>query len=110
MLIGAVLVAPVVLLSGGASRGKLCAHTLLYQGRRYIARPVAPDEVVEAVAIGVGVESGCGASPANVDLRSLVDVKPAAAVGLPADQSSIYVRRGLCPVSSARDLIACLKH
>jgi hypothetical protein len=108
LVIGAVLVAPVVLLSGGTSAPP-CAHTLLYQGRRYVARPVAPDATVEAVAIGVGVESGCGASPSNVDLRSLVGVKPAAAVGLPADDSSIYVRRGLCPASSARDLVACLR-
>ena len=107
-MIAAVLVAPVVLSSGG-SAAKPCAGSLLYQGRRYVARPAGTAHVVQAIAIGVGVTSGCGASPANVDLRSLAGVKPSVAVGLPADQSSIYVRRGVCAAASPAELLGCLR-
>jgi carbon-monoxide dehydrogenase medium subunit len=64
--------------------------------------------VVEGVAIGVGVTSGCGASPSNINIRSLVGVKPTAAVGLPGDASAIYVRRGVCSQASARELLGCV--
>jgi hypothetical protein len=108
LIIAAALVAPVVL-RGGGSRAKACAHTLLYQGRQYVARQVGPKQAVQAIAVGVGVTSGCGASPSNVDLRSLAGVKPTDAVALAADQSSIYVRRGLCSASSSRELLGCLR-
>jgi hypothetical protein len=42
-------------------------------------------------------------------VRSLVGVKPAAAIGLAADQASLYVRNGLCAQSSPHTLLACLK-
>jgi hypothetical protein len=109
LVIATVLVAPVVLLSGsGARHAKPCAQPLRYQGREYLARPVAPARVVEGVAIGIGVTSGCGVSASNIDIRSLLGVKPTAAVGLAADQSSIYVRRGVCLRSSPRELLGCL--
>jgi hypothetical protein len=109
LIILGVLVAPVVILTNGSTGGKACSLALLYQGRRYVARPVASASVVEGVAIGIGVTSGCGTAPANIGVRSLVGVKPAAAIGLAADQSSIYVQKGFCMQSSPRALLACLK-
>jgi hypothetical protein len=109
LIILGVLVAPVVILTNGSTGGKACSLALLYQGRRYVARPVASASVVEGVAIGIGVTSGCGTAPANIGVRSLVGVKPAAAIGLAADQSSIYVQKGFCMRSSPRALLACLK-
>jgi hypothetical protein len=109
VIILAVLVAPVVILTNGPTGGKQCSLTLLYQGRQYVARPVTSTSVVEGVAIGIGVTSGCGTTPTNIGVRSLVGVKPAAAIGLAADQSSIYVRNGLCAKTSSRKLLACLE-
>jgi hypothetical protein len=105
VVVAAALVAPVVLSGGGSS--PRCAATLLYAGRSYTARPVAG--AVQAIAVGVGVVRGCGAGPSNVDVRSLVGVQPAVAVGLSGDQSSVYVRRGTCPSTPARSLLACLR-
>jgi hypothetical protein len=108
VLIAAALVAPVVLMTGnGNSPAKACAETLLYQRHEYVARSVSRG-VVEGVAIGVGVTRGCGAMPANINIRSLVGVKPTAAVGLPGDASAIYVRRGVCSQASARKLLGCV--
>ena len=109
MIILGVLVAPVVILTNGSTDGKQCSLSLLYKGRKYVARPVVSASVVEGVAIGIGVTSGCGSAPTNIGVRSLLGVKPAAAIGLAADQSSIYVRRGLCTGASPQRLLACLK-
>jgi hypothetical protein len=108
LVILGVLVAPVVILTNG-SGGKQCSLSLLYKGQRYAARPVASASVVEGVAIGIGVTSGCGTAPANIGVRSLVGVKPAAAIGLAADQASIYVQDGLCAKAPPGGLLACLK-
>ena len=108
VVIAVVLVTPVVLLTGG-SGAKSCTRSLRYRGHQYVARRVAPRDVVEAIAIGVGVASGCGISSANVDLRSLAGVRPALAVALAADQSTIYVRRGVCPGTPARALLRCVR-
>ena len=109
LVILGVLVAPVVILTNGSTGGKQCSLSLLYKGQRYAARAVASASVVEGVAIGIGVTSGCGTAPANIGVRTLVGVKPAAAIGLAADQASIYVRDGLCAHSSPGGLLACLK-
>jgi hypothetical protein len=110
LIILGVLVAPIVILTGGSTGGKQCSLSLLYKGRPYIARPVSSASVVEGVAIGIGVTSGCGTAPANIGVRSLVGVQPSAAIGLAADQASIYVRSGLCVRSSPRSLLRCLKN
>jgi hypothetical protein len=108
LVIAAALVAPVVLMTGrGTSGSKPCAETLFYGRHEYVARPVTPG-VVEGVAIGVGVTSGCGAAPSNINIRSLVGVKPTAAVGLPGDASAIYVRRGVCSQAVAGALLGCV--
>ena len=108
VVIAAALVAPVVIMTGrGTSGAKPCAETLLYERQEYVARPVTPD-VVEGVAIGVGVTSGCGASPSNINVRSLVGVKATAAVGLPGVASAIYVRRGVCTQVRASGLLGCV--
>jgi hypothetical protein len=108
VVIAAALVAPVVLMTGrGTSGSKPCAETLLYERHEFVARPVTP-AVVEGVAIGVGVTSGCGAAPSNINVRSLVGVKPTAAVGLPGDASAIYVRRGVCSQAAAHELLGCV--
>ena len=105
LVIAGGLVTPVVLRSGGT---KTCTRTLLYKGRRYVARQIPANQVVEAIAIGVGVVRGCGETPANVDLRSLTGVRPLEAVGVTGDESSIYVRAGVCRATSAQ-LVACLQ-
>jgi hypothetical protein len=85
------------------------ARLLLVNAQAWLSGRVGPKQVVQAIAVGVGVTSGCGASPSNVDLRSLAGVKSTDAVALAADQSSIYVRRGVRSASSSRELLGCLK-
>jgi hypothetical protein len=108
LVLAAALAAPIVLHSGGSGK-KGCPRVLVYRGRRYVARPVPSTQVVQAIAIGVGLARGCDAPPSNVDLRSLPGIKPTAAVGLAGDQSSVYVRRGVCSASSSRKLMRCLR-
>ena len=105
-VLAAVLVAPVVLLGTGPAKQGSCSPTILYQGRRYAARPTG--RVVEAIAVGVGVASGCG-KPANVDLRSVAGVDVALAVALASDPSTAYVRRGRCPRLVGAALLRCLQ-
>jgi hypothetical protein len=105
VVIAAALVAPVVLSSGGG--GKPCAATLVYGGRTYVAREAGG--FVQAIAIGVAVAHGCGAPPANVDVRSLAGVPASRAIGISTDQSSVYVRRGVCAQASSTALLDCLK-
>lgn len=108
VVIAAALVAPVVLMTGRGSSGtKPCAEILRYERHEYLARSVTAG-VVEGVAIGVGITSGCGTTPSNINIRSLRGVKPTAAVGLPGDASAIYVRRGVCSQASARELLGCV--
>jgi hypothetical protein len=106
VVIAAVLVAPVVLLGTGPKR-KACSTTILYRGRHYDAR--SSGRVVEAIALGVGVASGCGTKPANVDLRTVQDVSAARAIALASDSSTVYVRRGVCPGKEHDALLACLR-
>jgi hypothetical protein len=105
-VIAAVLVAPVVLLGTGAKH-PACSTTVAYRGQRYVARTTG--RVVEAIAVGVGVASGCGAKPANVDLRSVQGVSATRAVALASDSSTVYVRRGVCPGKERDALLRCLK-
>jgi len=105
-LIAAVLVAPVVLLGTGAKHAP-CSTTILYRGRHYVARPTG--RVVEAIAVGVGVASGCGTKPANVDLRSVQGVSADRAVALASDPATVYVRRGVCPGEEREALLVCLR-
>ena len=51
----------------------------------------------------------CGVPAANVDLRSLIGIEPATAVSIAGDQSSVYVRRGICAAASSGTLVACLR-
>jgi hypothetical protein len=106
IVIGAVLVAPVVL--SGGSGGKPCAASLLFRGHRYVAREAAG--FVQAIAVGVGVVHGCGVTATNVDVRSLAGVPPSRAIGVSTDQSSVYVRPGMCAGVAANALLGCLKH
>jgi len=107
LVLGGVLVAPVVLIGSGPSKGGSCRTTIRYQGRAYVARDTG--RVVEAIAVGVGVASGCGAKPANVDLRTVAGVKAAQAVALASDPSTVYVRRGVCPRLARAALLRCLR-
>src|SRR5262245_19082563 len=106
LVIGAVLVAPVVLLGTGPSH-PACSARILYRGHRYVARPTG--RVVEAIAVGVGVASGCGTKPANVDLRTVQGVSVSRAVALASDSSTVYVRRGVCPGKENGALLTCLR-
>jgi hypothetical protein len=106
IVIAAVLVAPVVLLGTGPKH-KACSTTILYQGQRYVAR--SSGRVVEAIAVGIGVASGCGTKPENVDLRSVQGVSPARGFALASEPSTVYVLRGLCPGKQRDALLACLR-
>jgi hypothetical protein len=105
-VIAAVLVAPVVLLGTGPKQPP-CSTTIHYLGQPYLARPSGT--VVEAIAVGVGVASGCGQKPANVDLRSVQGVSPARAVAIASNPRTIYVRRGVCSGEQDGGLLSCLK-
>jgi hypothetical protein len=106
LLIAGVLVAPIVILGGGGKTSP-CAQALLYRGRAYAARPVTG--AVQSIATGVGVVSGCGAAPSNVDVRSLAGVPVDSAVAVAGDSSSVYVRTGVCGKASKQRLLACLQ-
>jgi hypothetical protein len=101
-----VLVTPVAFRGGG---GGSCARSLLYAGRTYTARDIGGAPVVQSIAIGVGVVSGCGATPANVDIRSIAGVRPSFAVALPTEASTLYVARGRCPELAGAALLRCLR-
>jgi hypothetical protein len=107
IVIATVLVAPIVLLTG-SNGTKPCAQSLLYLREPYTARPIASTSLVQGLAIGVGVTRGCGAPPSNVNVRSLRGVEPAVAVGLSGEESSIYVRRGVCTKASPGGLLDCV--
>jgi len=107
LTIGAVLVAPVLFRTAPGS--STCAKTLAYKGVGYTARAVPATAFVQSIAIGVGIASGCGSSPANVDVRSLAGIRPTLAVALPTDQTSIYVRAGACAGVSPARLVPCLR-
>jgi len=101
-----VLVTPVAF-RGGA--GSSCGRTLLYAGRVYTARSAGGTHVVQSIAVGVGVVSGCGAAPATVDIRSIAGVRPAFAVALPTETSTLYVARGRCTEPAGARLLRCLR-
>ena len=105
LVIAGVLVVPVVLLGTG-SKAPPCSATISYKGGRYLPRQSG--RVVEAIAIGVGVATGCGQKPANVDLRSVQGVSSVLAVVIASNPSTIYVRRGVCRGKQDRGLIRCL--
>src|SRR5689334_20542936 len=86
VVIAAVLVAPVVLLGTGPKH-PACSTTILFHGQRYVPR--SSGRVVEAIAVGIGVASGCGTKPTNVDLRSVQGVSAARAVALASDSSTL---------------------
>jgi hypothetical protein len=106
LVFAVVLIAPILPIGGST---KPCALTLLYGGKAYVARAVAAGDVTQKIAIGVGVASGCGTTPSNVSLRSLDRLSPSIAVGVGADASSLYVRRGVCKNASPKTLVACLR-
>ena len=105
VLIGGALVAPVVLRGGD---GPACTLGLTYKSVPYRARSVSGG-VVQDVALGVGVTEGCGATPMNVNLRSVAGIPWQRAVAVTGDATALYVRRGLCRAASAKALLACLK-
>jgi len=105
--IGAALVAPVVFRNSPS--GSTCAKTLAYKGVEYTARTVPATAFVQSIAIGVGIASGCGSTPANVNVRSVTGIRPTVAIAVPTDQTSIYVRRGACAGVAAARLVPCLR-
>ena len=101
-----VLVAPVVLRGGG---GGSCRRQLRYAGHTYTSRELDGVRLVQAIATGVGVASGCDAAPENVDVRTLSGIPPGLAVALPTESSTVYVARGRCGSETGRRLVACLR-
>jgi hypothetical protein len=109
LVFAVVLIAPVLPTGGsGSTSSKPCALKLVYGGKAYVARAVS-GRVTQTSAIGVGVASGCGVTPSDIGLRSIEGVLPAIAVGVGADATSLYVRRGVCRQSSPGALMACLR-
>jgi hypothetical protein len=98
-------VAPVVLRGHGSS----CALTLVYAGRTYTARDVGDARLVQSIAVGTGILSGCGSKPQNADVRSIVGIPPAFAVALPTEASTLFVERDRCPDVTDRALVRCLR-
>ena len=107
IVIGAVLVAPVVLLGTGSTKHKACSTTILYQGQRYVER--SSGRIVEAIALGIGVATGCGTKPTNVDLRTVQGISAVRAVALASQPSTVYVRSGVCRGKTRAALLACLR-
>ncbi len=107
LVIGAALVAPIVFRNAPGS--STCAKTLSYKGVEYTARAVPATAFVQSIAIGVGTASGCGSTPANVNVRSVTGIRPTRAVALATDQTSIYVRTGTCAGVAAARLVPCLR-
>lgn len=107
LVIAVVLVAPVVLTGGGSGGPAVCAPRLRYDRQLYVRRTGGADTPTQKLAIGVGVLSGCGSAPTNVNVRSLLGVATARAVGIDAT-SGIYVRRGVCTSLGGARLDACL--
>jgi hypothetical protein len=106
LVIAGALVAPVVLSVGESSVP--CSTSLSYLGRPYAVRSVGGGKVVQAVSIGVGITRGCNSKPENVNVRSLVGIPSASAVGLEGNTTVVYVRRGVCGNAAAQALMACL--
>ena len=107
LVIGAALVAPVVFRNG--SGGSTCAKTLAYKGVEYTARTVPATAFVQSIAIGVGIASGCGSTPANVNVRSVTGIRSTVAIAVPTDQTSIYVRKETCAGVAGARLLPCLR-
>jgi hypothetical protein len=106
LVLAGVLIAPVVIGSGGS--GRSCAMTVTFSGAQYAARETKGAAAVQDLAVGVGITRGCGAKPENVDVRSLAGIPPSRAVGL-SGGSGVWVRRGICPAVAASALLSCLK-
>ena len=106
VVIGA-LVAPVVI-DSGTSPSASCARTLRFREHLYAARAMPTPRLVESLAIGVGVLTGCGGTPMNINARSLTGVDPSIAIGIPSDASSVYIRKGVCAVPKGHALWVCL--
>jgi hypothetical protein len=107
VLIGA-LVSPVII-GGGTPSPRTCARTLFFDSHTYVARPMPTPRLVESLAIGVGVLSGCGTPASNIDVRAIAGVSRGAAIGIPSDTSSVYVRRGVCANAVDHALWSCLR-
>jgi hypothetical protein len=108
VVLAGALAVPVVLTGGGGSHGRSgCRTTLRYARRTYVRRTDGPAPT-QRLAIGVGVSSGCGARPANVDVRSLSGIAPSRAVGVAGD-GAVYARTGLCAGAAGAALTQCLQ-
>jgi hypothetical protein len=104
----AALVSPVIIGGGTPSPGT-CARTLRYESHMYVAHSMPTPRLVESLAIGIGVLSGCGTPPSNINVRSFSGVRPSVAIGIPSDASSVYIRRGVCANVVEHALWACLR-
>jgi hypothetical protein len=111
-ILGVVLIAALVspvLIGGGTPSPRTCARSLRYESQPYVARAMPTPRLVESLAIGIGVLSGCGTPPSNVDVRLLSGVRRGVAIGIPSDTTSVYVRRGVCANAVKHALWSCLR-
>jgi hypothetical protein len=112
VVIGVVLLAALVspvLIGGGTPSPRTCARTLRYESQLYVARAMPSPRLVESLAIGIGVLSGCGTPPSNVNVRLFSGVRRGVAIGIPSDTTSVYIRQGVCVNAVEHALWSCLR-
>jgi hypothetical protein len=102
-------VATPIVLGGGTPAPRNCAKTLRYDTQLYVARPMPAPPLVQSLAIGIGVLSGCGTPASNINLRSLAGVAPSVAIGIPSDADSVYIRQNMCRDITGHALWTCLR-
>jgi hypothetical protein len=90
LVVAGALVAPIVLSNQHGSSAPPCASGLTFRQHVY-ERRAAPAGSTQGLAIGVGVLTGCGRPPANVNVRSLVGIASAQELAIDGDDG-VYVR------------------
>jgi hypothetical protein len=108
-LILIIAVATPIILGGGTPPPQNCAKTLRYNGHVYVAQAMPAPPLVQSLAIGIGVLSGCGTPASNINIRSLAGVVSSVAIGIPSDADSVYIRQNMCPSLAGHALWTCLR-
>ena len=108
LVIGTTLIVPVVFRNGPG--GSPCGKTFQFQDVTYTARTVPASSFVQSLPIGTAVATGCGTETLNdVDVRSVAGLRSTLAIAVPTDDTSIYVRKGVCAAAAPAGVMACLR-
>lgn len=108
LVVAAALVSPIVLTNHGGPSTSACHPTLRFRGRDYERRAVSGASLTQGIATGAGVLRGCGQSPSNANVRSLIGIPSARAIAIDGD-THVYVRRGICAGLGGDRLAGCLR-